>query len=216
MRNRWKRVAVWLLVAGVALVALILLLARPANEPHYEGRPLSYWVVFNWPPTNLPLQLKRERAIRAMGTNAFPYLVKWATYTPRQWQATLGNLALKAGVSKAYYRRLPYVKKEHRAEAALCTLADLRRPAWPALEDLARVAATSHKTNTITRARHCIFFIIQNSQYWPTTVSDQPSAMLADAFAHTNPIVREEATNVLKKWYPLFQHDVRARYQPPP
>ncbi len=80
-----------------------------------------------------------------------------------------------------------------KADAAMIALSELKGIAWPALADLAHIAATSHRTNTIARARLCIRVAFMN-RYGP------PPAMLLDALAHPNQVVREEATNALSAY----------------
>jgi HEAT repeat protein len=66
-----------LLVALAALVALFAL--NP--EPRYQGRHLSEWILLYWEP-DTPDADKTEaaEAIRAIGTNAVPDLVKWLPF----------------------------------------------------------------------------------------------------------------------------------------
>lgn len=51
-------------------------------EPIYKGQTLSYWLQ-HWYPLWAPRHLEVEPAIRTMGTNAVPYLVKWITEPAR-------------------------------------------------------------------------------------------------------------------------------------
>jgi len=71
---------VYLVVIGVAAFAfglLVVFRTEREREPEYQGRPLSYWISFEIPVTNPPYLDERVAAIRQMGTNAFPFLLKW-------------------------------------------------------------------------------------------------------------------------------------------
>jgi hypothetical protein len=69
------------LVALVVAVVIVLLIALPVGEtePTYQGKPLSAWIVVRYPPQDVSLEGRKAAviAIRAIGTNACPYLVKW-------------------------------------------------------------------------------------------------------------------------------------------
>jgi hypothetical protein len=84
MRKRWFWV---ILGAGVLAVGVLVVVTRE-REPVYGGRKLSEWVDLIWQP--VPKGISDERtyqirrfnetpvAIRAMGTNALPFLVTWS------------------------------------------------------------------------------------------------------------------------------------------
>jgi HEAT repeat protein len=56
--------------------------ARLSIEPTYNGQTLNFWLQ-HWYPLWGPQHLEVEPAIRTMGTNAVPYLVKWITEPAR-------------------------------------------------------------------------------------------------------------------------------------
>ena len=78
-------------IVALTIVSLVLVVSvaalwfrnRVPNEPIYNGRPLSYWAQKFEQDTNagayLPFRLSDESAtaVRAMGTNAVPTLLKW-------------------------------------------------------------------------------------------------------------------------------------------
>ena len=76
-----KRSRRWILLAGaVAAVALLVLLTRD-REPSCQGRSLSAWLqVYARELDDPPSDRKAEAAIRQIGTNALPFLVRWVRH----------------------------------------------------------------------------------------------------------------------------------------
>jgi len=71
MRKRGIHLIFVVLVAGGVLVAVF---AGREREPEYGGKRLSEWV------TTRNTDAERDQAIRAIGTNALPCLVKWISF----------------------------------------------------------------------------------------------------------------------------------------
>lgn len=69
----------WLLIlaGGLALPNLVLFLTRE-REPSYEGKSLSEWVEIY--ARDSKANDPASKAIRHIGTNAVPYLLKWVSY----------------------------------------------------------------------------------------------------------------------------------------
>src|SRR5438876_6833658 len=69
-----------LVVLGCTVVAgAVVFLSRGPHQPEYEGRRLSQWIdrlALRSPPASP----EAEEAIRHIGTNALPWLVKWSLY----------------------------------------------------------------------------------------------------------------------------------------
>lgn len=91
MRKRWK-----LLVAlGCAALAVTLLLALPReHEPTAHGKPLSDWVKIYSGPYSSTFATPKDMAeggtaIKQIGTNAIPFLLRWMDYETPPWKATL-------------------------------------------------------------------------------------------------------------------------------
>src|SRR5262245_53725289 len=64
----------------LVLIGVLVALVTSNREPEYEGRKLSEWVVRVWAPE--PEVNGAENAIRHIGTNAIPFLLKWIQYEP--------------------------------------------------------------------------------------------------------------------------------------
>jgi hypothetical protein len=80
MRKRWKL----LLVMAISFLAISLLwIGRRTPEPTYNGTPLSFWVArYQAEASDGPADNETLDALRAIGTNAFPFLLKWGSYIP--------------------------------------------------------------------------------------------------------------------------------------
>src|SRR5436190_11030189 len=83
---RKRRVYVVLLAAGVlVVVGLLVCGVFREREPEYGGKRLSEWVeVYVIPERSVPPVRVEEidDAIRHVGTNALPYLLRWMRYEP--------------------------------------------------------------------------------------------------------------------------------------
>src|SRR2546422_797856 len=86
-----------LLLAGAALVAVSKLSTK--GEPAYAGRPLSEWVLLyaRLDPVKAgsPATSEAAQAIRHIGTNALPLMVRWIQYEPPRWKHVLKPIAAK-------------------------------------------------------------------------------------------------------------------------
>jgi hypothetical protein len=73
------------LILGVLVLAGVLVaLSKREREPEYGGKRLSEWVLALPPsPTG---GTDAELALRSIGTNAVPFLLKWIDYEPAAWR----------------------------------------------------------------------------------------------------------------------------------
>ena len=70
----------WLTLLSLAVLACVVVLAWPRDkEPVYDGRKLSEWLRLG---TLKPADQRTRDAVRAIGTNALPYLLHAITYEP--------------------------------------------------------------------------------------------------------------------------------------
>jgi len=82
-----KKALVALVVAGV-LVAITLAVVRRPREPVYDGETLSYWMEHYYRSSAGSLMVvnpSAREAVRAAGTNALPYLIRWMN-RPVRWE----------------------------------------------------------------------------------------------------------------------------------
>ena len=141
-------------IAGfLAVVFAALAYAARNPEPRFQHHTLSYWTSLYFEESSPPVlapAAQRERAddaIRHLGTNSIPYLLKWAQYHPFQRPERMDGI----------YRRLPrsvrtndlFVRLYHndpkyiRAIAALLALDALGPDAAPAAPRLVSMLETN-------------------------------------------------------------------------
>ena len=78
-----------LLAAGLFTGAMLLLF----DEPYYDGRRLSTWIELydnGGSPTEAHYE-RPVRAIRYIGTNSLPFLLKWLDYEPTVRRSDVGE-----------------------------------------------------------------------------------------------------------------------------
>ena len=84
LRNRRSRLLLAVVVAIFVIVTALLLVRSRFGGPSYGGRSLAEWVKdYGRRDSN---QLLAAEAIRAIGTNALPSLLKWLDYQPSNWR----------------------------------------------------------------------------------------------------------------------------------
>ena len=213
MRRHCKKVV--LLLVGVALVACFLF-ALPSGEiePTYEGRRLSD--VLSEPPAldrGIAL-VQRERIAEGllhMGTNALPYLVKWACTPTPKWRTTLAQFCQSHPriFPDALTRRL--TKSDNLAERAMITLADLGTNAYPAILQLLQITNDTQSVRRAKRAADCLDHIkAEHRREIPRPAAlaahngssislgfPRNTNILGPALSDTNPVIRQAAAIAL-------------------
>src|SRR6266550_2105761 len=100
------------LVAGVAGVAFW----RGEREPEYQGRKLSEWLaMYGDDEGRGPEWVERNgravEAIRRIGTNGLPWLMRWAFYEPSEWKtkslSLLEKMPYGSGIKHRIYPGRP-------------------------------------------------------------------------------------------------------------
>jgi hypothetical protein len=140
MSNRQRMTLFVVLSATIVLLVYMVLVWNQPKEPVYQGKPLSYWVFANARPVDKD-RPDPAAAIFATGTNAVPYLLKWAEQKPYTWQKKLRPYRDKS----TFLRKIiPYsftgIDKQNRALSALVAISRLGpagRSAIPRLRVLA-------------------------------------------------------------------------------
>jgi hypothetical protein len=86
----WKPI---LAVVIVAFIAVIVAIAWPeGEEPVYHGKSLSQWMNIYCRPIHTEVDRpEAEEAVRQIGTNAIPWLLKWIGKRPPAWSRAVGN-----------------------------------------------------------------------------------------------------------------------------
>ena len=144
MRLRSKqsyRAIAALLVFGVLMVCWLQ--PRRKREPTYQGRTLSFWVQQNVPSaTNLPfavtLSPEAASAIRQIGTNAVPTLIRWMRYPDKSPAMKVSNwLQEKQSAPRIARSLVPESFQPHSAVFAFQALGTNGASAVPSLVDSA-------------------------------------------------------------------------------
>jgi hypothetical protein len=158
-----RRRTVLLLLGCVAVVSFAIFIRPREHEPEYNGVPLSEWVA-HYHIDGYDSQT--FEAIRHIGTNALPYLVRWIQYEKPRWKTALNLLGEKLPSS---IQRLPlsrwlvHDKAERRAELATEAFRVLGPKARPARDELLRLAfaENSKSANVQRRATYSLMSIDQ-------------------------------------------------------
>ena len=143
-----------LLFLGCAILATALSLAlTQEQQPTARGHPLSYWVErdYGW-SYHLTTPAEREEAtlaIRELGTNALPLLLKWMEYEPSRWKLTVLEIASRLPTWVPGRKLLSADAADVRAKATPQVFRTLGATAAPAVPELeARAQDTRSKTTS--------------------------------------------------------------------
>jgi HEAT repeats len=144
---RWRKLLIVLAVFAAIIAIIVALIPR---EPKFEGRTLSEWIKDSAPKRSPdPETTRAVEAVRHIGTNGLPWLLKWISATePPAWKVKLNTASARLpqwirlrvlprllGLnSYNYYRRL-----------ALDGFLILGPDAAPAVPQLLRIVAKSPK-----------------------------------------------------------------------
>ncbi len=141
-------------VGGLIVVTLGLYVARQ-KEPEHAGRSLSEWIAIYGPAGGTFASVdEASEAIRAIGTNGLPYLLKWLNFQPRRWQVALETRLpdLPSWLRESTpVQRLIYDDYE-RAGAAMLAFKALGSTAAPAVPELHRMVCQTNDTSASNRA----------------------------------------------------------------
>jgi hypothetical protein len=137
--------------ASIAAVILGFLLWPDEREPVYNGVPLSKWLERYKDGNNV----EATQALRHIGTNALPFLLRWIQYETPGWRNFLNNLQARLPSSMQKTRALHWLfkdKAEHRAELAAEAFGALGANT-PATDELRRLALTDNPRAPNTQRR---------------------------------------------------------------
>ena len=131
MTNRRYR---WALFSFFFLASVVWLLLPP-GEPDYEGKKLSAWLDELQALTQAEqasLRTPQVRAVRAIGTNAIPWLLKEIERHPNgaAWRWRVNQVLNKQSLISY---RVPFPNHQNRAEIGFRALGELGEPAIPVI-----------------------------------------------------------------------------------
>lgn len=133
-----RKPLLWTL-AGVILLAIVLLV-RPTGprEPVYQGKKLSQWIdgtaagfITGPNPPDKETSDRADAAIRALGTNALPWLLYEFTCPDSKWKRKVDSWI--AGHTRWDFRLSDHANRMYRAYCGLVTLGPGMAPALPEL-----------------------------------------------------------------------------------
>jgi hypothetical protein len=134
-----------LIASGIIIAFLIAIAVWPGEkEPEYQGKTLSEWLYTGWnSPEASPRQAEAADAVRHIGTNALPYLLRAVAYeTP---PSRKGIYRLMRRVPRAVWDAFGWDEAirmgSYRASSAMFgfrVLGDKASPAVPSLSQLMR------------------------------------------------------------------------------
>ena len=154
-----KRRLSLILFACAALTALIALVWPSEREPEYKGIPLSKWLDnYRWGDAEF------AEAIKHMGTNALPYLLRVAKYEEPHWRTRLSRTTSKwpaGALNSRVGQWLLGGKTASRADASVIAFGILGADADPILSELRGIEKASKDPAASERARECIQFITE-------------------------------------------------------
>jgi hypothetical protein len=138
-------------LAGCGLALLIALLVLTSNrEPRYNGRTLSQWLVierealFTYDTTRnaSPGNADAENAVRHIGTNALPQLIKWLDYE-NHWTTRFRHQILSIKHALHLKALVPVPDRAGKQQLAVGGFLILGSNATPAISQLQHLARQS-------------------------------------------------------------------------
>jgi hypothetical protein len=151
---------VLLIVGGLAAACLLVVVLSPSEkEPEYHGKKLSKWVLAlddPRPSDEAADPAGASEAIRALGTNAIPLLVKWIAYDPSDYRVNFSKLlaGLRFDPRQRSLRRL-----EGRTANSVTAFRCLGSVGVPAIPQLYFIMINGPSISATTRARDSLAFI---------------------------------------------------------
>lgn len=162
-----RRRRVIVIVAGSAVAVVAVALAFPRDrEPEYNGMKLSSWLAI----ASLGVSAgdsQCAQAVRQIGTNALPFLLKWIRYERSPWQDRLltrfDKLAprLRRSAIRAW---LSGERQWLRAHAVEWGFYILGADAAPAIPGLVEVLNEPRSPEGLWRARRCLQWVLATTK----------------------------------------------------
>jgi HEAT repeat protein len=222
-------------VAAVAIVGLVMVLTRE-REPEYGGKKLSEWMEqLGSKSSGSPEEEMAEEAIRHIGTNALPVLLKRIRYEASDWKTELYE-RFNSALVKVNPNWTVSDKKELRADQAVMAFYALRPGAEAAIPELTQLLNQPQLVAGPTRAIAILVSLgkpglpplllaLTNDVRRMTTVrllivaglrnggtnARPASAALVNLLVDRDRNVREATTNALRKIDPAALDKAKAR-----
>jgi hypothetical protein len=147
-----RRLILGILAAGV-LASVVYAVLSSSREPTYNGRPLSDWTTalntYSYPST---AQADASEAIKNIGTNAIPHLLRWIKYPERGGKPNLLLSLFDKLIHWLGFRRSFGDQKRDLANGAVLAFAVLGPLATNALPELTALLESPDGTAVDARA----------------------------------------------------------------
>jgi HEAT repeat protein len=152
--KRWRIILISAAVTLVLLALLPIAFWPDESEPEYQGKKLSEWLQPQ--PSNVPDQTPPEviEAVRAIGTNALPCLVKWISFDGARIQSIHDRLPrwIRSTRIPRYFLGMRRSVNAGHASDAFGILGASASPAVPDLVAMLRQPCSFVKTYNVTSA----------------------------------------------------------------
>ena len=161
----------FILSGCVASMILAFLVWPREREPEYKGVPLSEWLkgyenlrgnLWVMPANKLDAISESISAVRHIGTNALPFLIRWIQYEQPGWRWSVVRVAWKLPPAIRDSRAGSWLladRAEDRADRAVAGFAFLGTNATPVLPELQHLAKNANKPQTAYRAESALRFL---------------------------------------------------------
>jgi len=153
-----------LAVLGLAFAVVLVAVLWPGQkEPEYQGKKLSEWLLTYVNPVALdPVRQDQAlNAVRHIGTNGLPFLVKWISYREPNWRDKLANALIRSPVPFARTRLVHLVlgSSGTRARVAMLGFQILREDAVPAVPALTNLLGDWSAQESTFRVLHALGYV---------------------------------------------------------
>lgn len=188
-KHRKRNVAI---LAGL-LTVLAVKFAWPERQPSYQGRPLTYWLNFknNDDDDAVRDAPHFEEAIRSMGTNCLPCLVRCIAYEPPAWKNKLINVSVRLRWAPESFQE---DREERLAQGAVDAFRVLDRRASPVIPQLVKLVKERSRKASAERAAYVLTSFGLEAQAIVVDMLDDPRPLIRQGAIFR---VREFGTNAL-------------------
>jgi hypothetical protein len=158
-----------IIVAVLAAVILVFTLWPREREPEYNGITLTAWLSQYGSRNSLGID-EAPDAIRHIGTNALPYLIRWIQYESG-WKDSMARKVAKWPVvgQSRFVQQIIQNNTAYRARSATLGFQALGPKVYgfgsPAIDELLRLANNPKKPETQARAMKILNLIQQPTDY---------------------------------------------------
>jgi hypothetical protein len=144
--------------ASIAAIILAFAFWPTEREPEYNGVALSKWLE----RYNNGNNAEATVAIRHIGTNALPFLLRWIQYETPGWRKSLDHFHARLPSSVQMARVVQWLfkdKAEYRAEMSVEAFSALNLAGKPASDELLRLALAQNPRTRSAQRRATIALI---------------------------------------------------------